>query len=139
MDIEPADLLDVASSRVIGNVGDIKNADAGAVVGERGDAVLDVEVVVDRLHFVFVEAGDLGLCEAADVPLWRNVVSVFLLRRWWCKLWNLRSETRRAQMDSSRRSFKHKILVRDSTYNECNRVAVSTGSLAINFVELVVL
>lgn len=71
MDIEPADLLDVASSGVIGDVGDVENADAGAVVGQSGDAVLDVEVVVDRLHFVLVEAGDLGLCEAADVPLWR--------------------------------------------------------------------
>lgn len=79
MDVKPADLLDVASSRVVGDVRDIENADASAVVGQSGDAVLDVEVVIDRLHFVLVEAGDLGLCEAADVPLWRMWCQSFLV------------------------------------------------------------
>lgn len=47
MDVEPADLLDVASSRVVGDARDVENADAGAVVGKCGDAVFHVEVVID--------------------------------------------------------------------------------------------
>lgn len=69
VDVEPADLFDVASGGVLGQAGDVEHADAGAVVGECGEAVFDVEVVVDRLHFVLVVAGDLGRFEGAEVPL----------------------------------------------------------------------
>jgi hypothetical protein len=69
VNVKPADPLDVASSWVIRHARDIKHADTGTVVGESGEAVFDVEVVVDRLHWVLVVARDLGRFEATEVPL----------------------------------------------------------------------
>jgi hypothetical protein len=69
VDVEPADPLDVASSWVIRHARNVEDADTSTVVGESSEAVFDVEVVVDRLHWVLVEAGDLGRFETAEVPL----------------------------------------------------------------------
>jgi hypothetical protein len=69
VDVEPADTLDVASSRVVRYARDVKHADTGAVVGESRETVFDVEIVVDRLHWVLVVTRDLGRFETTEVPL----------------------------------------------------------------------
>lgn len=75
VDVEPTDLFHVTTGRIFRNARDIENADTSTVVGKSGKAILDVEVVVDRLHLVLVVTGDLGLLEAAKVPLKEEALS----------------------------------------------------------------
>jgi hypothetical protein len=50
VDVEPSDALDVLPGGVLGYTRDVQYSETRAVVGQRGEAVLDVEVVVDSLR-----------------------------------------------------------------------------------------
>lgn len=80
VDVEPTNLLDIAASGILRDAGYIEHADTGAVVGESGETIADVEVVIDGLDGVLVVAGDLGLFEAAEVPLRKGGVRSLVQR-----------------------------------------------------------
>jgi len=50
VDVEPSDALDVFPGGVLGYARDVQDSEARAVVRQRGEAVFDVEVVVDALR-----------------------------------------------------------------------------------------
>jgi hypothetical protein len=50
VDVEPSDALDVFPGGVLGYTRDVQDSETRAVVGQRGEAVLDGEVVVDSLR-----------------------------------------------------------------------------------------
>lgn len=67
MAIEKTDLLNRATSGVLGNAGDVDNAETGAVVSLVGETVDDVLVVVDGAGRALEVAGVDGLLEVGDV------------------------------------------------------------------------
>lgn len=68
VDVEEADLGDLAAGGVLGQRRDVNDAEAGAVVALVGEAVNDELVVVDTVGGALVDTSLLRGLEGADVP-----------------------------------------------------------------------